>query len=322
MSATTDIGVAAGVVRARRERALPLALLVGVLRFMRRKPLGGIGLVIVTALFICAVFAPLIAPYSYERQRLSERFLPPSSAHLLGTDDRGRDMFSRVVYGARVSVFVGFGVIATSMLLATTIGTLTGYYGGKLDLAVQRIVDVFLSIPFLILALTLTAILPKPDRVRDIGPLSLDPAAQGGLYIVLALGISFSIGSSRVIRGAVLAIKGNQYMEAARGLGATDGRMLRYYVLPNVFPTILILATVQLGAAILAESSLQFLGFGIPPPVPSWGGMLGGVARTYITQEPLLSIWPGLAIAVTVFGFNMLGDALRDVLDPRLRGSR
>jgi peptide/nickel transport system permease protein len=187
---------------------------------------------------------------------------------------------------------------------------------------VQRAVDIFLAIPFLILALTLTSVLPKPDRAREVLFVSLEPSVQGALYIIIALGISFSFGSSRVIRGAAIAIKGNQYMESARALGASDARVLFRYVLPNIFPTILILATVQLGAAILAESSLQFLGFGIPPPVPSWGGMLGGVARTYITKAPLLSIWPGLAIAITVFGFNMLGDALRDVLDPRLRGSR
>lgn len=321
MNATTNVG-SASVIAARAERPLPLVMVSGIWRFIRRKPLGGLGLVIVTVLFLCAIFAQVIAPYSYERQAIRERFQKPNTKHLLGTDDRGRDMFSRIIYGARVSIFVGFGVIATSMLLATTIGTLTGYFGGKLDILVQRLVDIFLAIPFLILALTLTSILPRPDRTREFLFFSLEPSVQAALYIILTLGISFSIGSSRVIRGAAIAIKGNQYMESARALGATHLRILMRYVLPNIFPTILILATVQLGSAILAESSLQFLGFGIPPPVPSWGGMLGGVARTYITREPLLSIWPGLAIAITVFGFNMLGDALRDVLDPRLRGSR
>lgn len=321
MSATTDLG-AAGRLFPGRRRVLPVALLGSTWHFMRRKPLGGIGLMIVLVLFLSAVFAPLIAPYSYEQQSISNRFAQPSVSHPLGTDDRGRDMFSRIVYGARVSIFVGLGVVATSMLLATIIGTITGYYGGAIDIAVQRVVDIFLAIPFLILALTLVSILPKPDHIRQLGPLSLEPSVQGALYIVIALGIGFSIGYSRVVRGAVLAIKGNQYMESARALGASDLRMLFRYVLPNIFPTILILATVLFGAAILAETSLQFLGFGIPPPVPSWGGMLGGVARSYITREPLLSVWPGVAIAVTVFGFNMLGDALRDVLDPRLRGSR
>jgi peptide/nickel transport system permease protein len=321
MTATTDAGLA-GAIPTQAPRPLPLSIIGAVLRFMRRKPLGAIGLVIVTVLFLCAMFAPVVAPYSYEQQKISDRLQDPSTKHLLGTDDRGRDMFSRIVYGARVSIFVGFGVIATSMVLATTVGTISGYYGGRLDILVQRAVDIFLAIPFLILALTLTSVLPKPDRAREVLFVSLEPSVQGALYIIIALGISFSFGSSRVIRGAAIAIKGNQYMESARALGASDARVLFRYVLPNIFPTILILATVQLGAAILAESSLQFLGFGIPPPVPSWGGMLGGVARTYITKAPLLSIWPGLAIAITVFGFNMLGDALRDVLDPRLRGSR
>jgi peptide/nickel transport system permease protein len=321
MSATTNIG-AAGALRSRVERPLPLQAASAVWKFMRRKPLGGIGLVIVTVLLLCAVFAPIVAPYSYEKQSIRERLQGPSTNHWLGTDDRGRDMFSRIIYGARVSIFVGVGVITTSMLLATTIGTICGYYGGKLDIFFQRVVDVFLAVPFLILALTLTSILPKADRTREILFFDASPATQGALYIIIALGIGFSFGSSRVIRGATIAVKSNQYMESARALGASDGRILLRYVIPNIFPTILIIATVQLGAAILAESSLQFLGFGIPPPVPSWGGMLSGVARTYITKAPLLSVWPGLAIGITVFGFNMLGDALRDVLDPRLRGTR
>lgn len=321
MSATTNIG-AAGALRTRAERPLPFAAASAVWKFMRRKPLGGIGLVIVTVLLLCAIFAPLVAPFSYEKQSIRERLQGPSAKHWLGTDDRGRDMFSRIIFGARVSIFVGVGVISTSMILATTIGTICGYYGGKLDIFFQRVVDIFLAVPFLILALTLTSILPKADRTREILFYDASPAVQGALYIIIALGIGFSFGSSRVIRGATIAVKSNQYMESARALGASDGRILLRYVIPNIFPTILIIATVQLGAAILAESSLQFLGFGIPPPVPSWGGMLSGVARTYITKAPLLSVWPGLAIGITVFGFNMLGDALRDVLDPRLRGTR
>lgn len=320
MSATTYIGLT-GALRARQERGLPLALVYAVGHFLRRKPLGGVGLVIVTLLFLCAIFAPAIAPYRYDQQRIAERLQPPSARHWLGTDDRGQDMFSRIVYGARVSVLVGFGVIVTSTLLATVVGTLSGYFGGWLDIVVQRVVDIFLAIPFLILALTLTSVVPKPDHTRTLGPLELEPAVQGAMTIVLALGFGFSFGASRVIRGAVIAIKGNQYIEAARALGAPHPRILLRYVLPNVFPTIIVLASVQIGAAILAESSLSFLGFGVPPPTPSWGRMLSGIGRTYITQQPLLTIWPGLAIAVTVFGFNMLGDALRDVLDPRLRGS-
>lgn len=320
MSARTDTAI--GALRPRVQRPMPLAFVGSILRFSRRKPLGGIGLFIVVIFLVTAVFAPVLAPKSYDQQNLRERLASPSAGHLMGTDDRGRDMFSRIIYGARVSIFIGLGVMATALLIATTVGLVTGFYGGWLDTVVQRFVDMLLAIPFLILALTLVAVLPRTDRDRDIGPFTLGPAAQAGVYIVLALGITTAISSSRVIRGAALSIKGNQYIEAARSVGATDGRLLVRYLLPNIAPTLLVLATVQLGAAILAESALQFLGFGIPPPVPSWGGMLSGPARNYITQEPLLSVWPGLAIALTVFGFNMLGDALRDVLDPRLRGGR
>jgi len=213
-------------------------------------------------------------------------------------------------------------VVLVAGLLSATVGIVTGFYGGVLDLSVQRLVDILIAFPALILLITFTALFPKPEAALNIGPISLDPSAQRGLYIVLALGILFSFGASRVVRGSVISIKNNQYIEGARAIGATDGRILVRYILPNIFPTLLILSTVQLGAAILTESSLSFLGFGIPPPVPSWGAMLSGSARTVITREPLLSVWPGLAIALAVFGFNMLGDALRDVLDPRLRGGR
>jgi peptide/nickel transport system permease protein len=321
MSATTQAGAIEGL-RPRVDRGPILGPIMAVLRFMRRKPLGGIGLVIVTGLFICAVFAPLIATHSFERQSIRERLQSPSTSHFLGTDELGRDMFSRIVYGARISVLVGFGVVLVAGLLAATVGIVTGFYGGLVDLSVQRLVDILIALPALILLITLTALFPEPEAALNIGPISLDPSAQRGMYIVLALGILFSFGASRVVRGAVISIKNNQYIEGARAIGARDGRILLRYILPNIFPTLLILSTVQLGGAILIESSLSFLGFGIPPPVPSWGGMLSGSARTVITREPLLSVWPGLAIALAVFGFNMLGDALRDVLDPRLRGGR
>jgi peptide/nickel transport system permease protein len=321
-ASTTQTGGALDTLRPKESRGPILGPLAATWRFMRRKPLGGIGLVIVLGLFFAAVFAPLIAPYSFERQNIRERFQKPSPTHILGTDDLGRDIFSRIVYGARVSVLIGFGVVIIAGLLAGVVGVSSGYYGGGLDLVVQRFVDILISFPNLILLITFTALFPKPENAVQLGPLTLDPSAQRGVYIVIALGITFSFGASRVVRGAVLSIKNNQYIEAARSIGATDGRILLRYVVPNIFPTLLVLSTVQLGAAILAESSLSFLGFGIPPPVPAWGGMLSGIARANITREPLLSVWPGLAIALAVFGFNMLGDALRDVLDPRLRGSR
>jgi peptide/nickel transport system permease protein len=321
MSATTQAG-SLDALRPRVNRGPIIGPALAVWKFMRRKPLGGIGLVIVTVLFICAVFAPVIATHSYEQQNIRARFQRPSAQHILGTDDLGRDMFSRIVYGARVSVLVGFGVVLVAGLLAGSVGVLTGFYGKTLDLIVQRFVDILIAFPSLILLITFTALFPRPESALVLGPISLDPSAQRGLYIIIALGVLFSFGASRVIRGAVISIKNNQYIEGARAVGSTDSRILLRYILPNIFPTLLILSTVQLGAAILAESSLSFLGFGIPPPVPAWGGMLSGIGRAFITREPLLSVWPGLAIALAVFGFNMLGDALRDVLDPRLRGSR
>jgi peptide/nickel transport system permease protein len=322
MSATTTRAGSLGVLRPRVDRGPILGPAVAVWKFMRRKPLGGIGLVIVTILFVSAVFAPLIATHSFERQSIRERFQSPSAEHFLGTDDLGRDMFSRIVYGARVSVLIGFGVVLVAGSIAGAVGVLTGFYGGLLDLVVQRFVDILIAFPGLILLITFTTLFPKPESELSLGPVSLDPSGQRGLYIVVALGILFSFGASRVVRGAVISIKYNQYIEGARAIGATDSRILARYILPNIFPTLLILSTVQFGGAILTESSLGFLGFGIPPPVPSWGGMLNGIARAHVTREPLLSVWPGLAIAFAVFGFNMLGDALRDVLDPRLRGSR
>lgn len=323
--ATSSDAVLGGTLRTRERRSGIANAPRAVWKFVRRKPLGGIGLLIVTILFLAAIFADVISAritgYGWDKQQISNARKEPSASHWLGTDERGRDIFTRIVFGARVSIFVGFGTIAGSMLIATAIGTLSGYYGKFVDLAFQRIIDIFLAIPFFILALTLTAVVPKADHVRHVGPIALDPSVQGAMTVMVALGVGLSLGASRVIRGAVLGVKANQYIESARALGASDGRILLRHIIPNIFPTILVLASVQLGGVILAESSLSFLGIGIPAPVVSWGRMLTD-SRRYITQSPLLSIWPGLAISITVFGFNMLGDALRDVLDPRLRGSR
>ncbi len=321
MSATTS-APSLDALRPRANRGPILGPLVAVGKFMRRKPLGGVGLTLVGILFFAAIFADWVAPQSYEKQAIRERYQKPNANHWLGTDDLGRDMFSRIIYGARVSVLIGFGVVLIAGVLAGSIGVLTGFYGGALDLVVQRFVDILIAFPALILLITFTALFPKPEASLEIGPLALNTAVQRGMYTVIALGVLFSFGASRVVRGAVISIRNNQYIEGARAIGATDSRILLHYILPNIFPTLLILSTVQLGGAILTESTLSFLGFGIPPPVPAWGGMLSGSARAVITREPLLSVWPGLAIAFAVFGFNMLGDALRDVLDPRLRGSR
>jgi len=272
-------------------------------RFVRRKPLGAIGAVIVVALLIMAVFADRIAPHGYDDTIRGSRMKPPSAAHWLGTDNLSRDMWSRIVYGARVSVTVGFATVALAVTLATAIGVSSGYFGGAYDLVVQRVVDAWLSFPYLVIVLSVMAVL---------GP--------GLLNVVLSLAIIIAAVNSRVIRGATITIAQGTYVEAARALGCGHARILVRHILPNVTATIIILATIGLGAAILAESGLSFLGFGVPPPYPAWGAMLSGSGRTCMFRAPWMAIWPGIAISLAVFGFNMLGDALRDVLDPRLRG--
>jgi peptide/nickel transport system permease protein len=275
-----------------------------VLRFVRRKPLGAIGGVIVLALLVMAVFAGQIAPYSYDQSIRGFRMKPPSGQFWMGTDNLARDVWSRVVYGARISVTVGFATVALATLMATAIGISSAYLGGAYDIVLQRVVDAWMSFPALVVVLSLMAAL---------GP--------GLPNLILALSVLGAASASRVIRGATLSVMQNSYVEAARALGASHLRIVMLYVLPNVMATILILATIGLGAVILAESALSFLGFGIPPPYPSWGGMLSGSGRSFMYHAPWMAVFPGAAISLAVFGFNMFGDALRDVLDPRLRGA-
>jgi peptide/nickel transport system permease protein len=272
------------------------------LRFCRRKPLGAIGAAIILALLVMAVFADRIAPYPYDQS--IARMKPPSAQFWLGTDNLGRDVWSRVVYGARISVSVGFATVALATLLAVIIGVSSAYVGGTYDILIQRVVDAWISFPALVIILSLLAAL---------GP--------GLLNLILALSIIGAAGTSRVVRGATLSVIQNPYVEGARAIGAGHGRILLRYVLPNIAATIIILATIGLGAVILAESALSFLGFGVPPPYPSWGAMLSGSGRTFMYHAPWMALWPSVAISLAVFGFNMLGDALRDVLDPRLRGA-
>jgi peptide/nickel transport system permease protein len=272
-------------------------------RFCVRKPLGALGGVVVLLLIALALGADWIAPYPYDQTISGARMQPPSTRFWMGTDNLGRDVWSRVVYGARVSVTVGLGAVLLGVTLATLIGITSGYFAGRYDLVVQRVVDAWQSFPFLVLILSLMAVL---------GP--------GISNVILALGLAGAAGASRVIRGATLGVVHNAYVEAARALGCGHLRIIIRYVLPNVAATIIVLATIGLGSAILSESALSFLGFGVPPPYPSWGAMLSGSGRSYMFRAPWMALWPGLAISVAVYGFNMLGDALRDVLDPRLRG--
>jgi peptide/nickel transport system permease protein len=273
-------------------------------RFARRKPLGAFGGAIVLVLLLMAGFAEWIAPYGYDESIRGARLVPPTLRHWLGTDNLSRDLWSRMVYGARISVTVGFATVALGTVLATAVGVSSGYLGGVYDLMVQRIVDAWMSFPALVIVLSVMAVL---------GP--------GLLNVVLSLAIVAAASGSRVIRGATIAVIHHGWVEAARALGGGHGRIVLRHVLPNVTATVIVLATIGLGGVILAESALSFLGFGVPPPYPSWGGMLSGSGRTYMLRAPWMALWPGVAISLAVFGFNMLGDALRDVLDPRLRGT-
>jgi peptide/nickel transport system permease protein len=280
------------------------AVLAGVGRFCRRKPLGALGAVIILVLLVMAGFAEWIAPYTFDQQIADARLKPPGRAFLFGTDNVGRDIFSRIVYGARVSVTVGFLTVLLGNLIAAAIGITSGYFRGTYDIVVQRLVDAWQSFPYLIIILSLLAVL---------GP--------GMLNVILALSILVAAAASRVIRSATLSVVEHPYIEAARAMGAGHLRVILRHVVPNVAATIVVIATIGLGGVILAESALSFLGFGVPPPHPSWGSMLSGSGRTYMYSAPWIAVWPGVAISLVVFGFNMLGDALRDVLDPRLRGS-
>jgi peptide/nickel transport system permease protein len=283
-------------------RRLILGPLGSVRRFVRRKPMGGFGLAVVVILVLLAIFAPVVAsedPYTISGR---DRLEGPGPQHFFGTDDLGRDVFSRVIYGSRISIQVGIIAVAISTVLGTMIGLFSGYVGGATDLVVQRIVDALMALPLLIFALAIVA--------------ALGPSITN---VMVALGIAISPGLSRVVRGSVMSVRQNLYVEAARSIGASDVRIVMRHVLPNVLAPIIVLATAGLGGAILAEGSLSFLGLGTPPPTPSWGGMLSGSSRIYMERAPWLAIFPGLALTLAVLGFNTLGDALRDYLDPRLR---
>ncbi|MGE0598211.1 MAG: ABC transporter permease [Dehalococcoidia bacterium] len=304
MSSSQNSAVAE-VVLGRRPSSTTATLvhkLAAIKRFARRKPMGGFGLAMVIILVTVAVIAPLVAmedPYAISGR---DRLQGPSAAHLFGTDDLGRDVFARVVYGSRISIQVGIISVVISTVVGTAVGLFSGYIGGVTDLVVQRIVDALMALPLLIFALAIVA--------------ALGPSITN---VMVAVGLALSPGLSRVVRGSVMSVRQNLYVEAARSIGASDVRIVSQHVLPNVLAPIIVLATAGLGGAILAEGSLSFLGLGTPPPTPSWGGMLSGSSRTYFERAPWLAVFPGLALTIAVLGFNTLGDGLRDYLDPRLR---
>jgi peptide/nickel transport system permease protein len=271
---------------------------------IRRKPLGAVCGAVVVGLVAVAVLADWIAPYPFDQTSLLLAFKPPSAAHLFGTDELGRDVLSRVVYGARVSIGVGFAATALAVAAAALVGVTGGFFGGWLDMGLGRVVDAWMAFPGLVMAIVLLALL---------GP--------GAWSVVLALGVSQAFPSSRTIRGATLVVREQPYVEASLAAGASRLRLLVRHVLPNVVAPIIIVASNLLGTVILIEAAVSFLGYGVPPPQPSWGGMLSATGRQYMTRAPWLSIFPGLTLSLAVFGFNVLGDALRDLLDPRLRGA-
>ncbi|MEE8470945.1 MAG: ABC transporter permease [Dehalococcoidia bacterium] len=273
------------------------------IRLVREKPLGTFGGAIVLVLLFAGIFADLLAPYEMNEINLDALLAPSSGQNWLGTDQLGRDVLSRIIYGARVSVIIGISATTINIVVATTIGVLSGFLGGKFDMVAQRFVDAWMAFPGLLLLITIMSLV-----------------GQGIIQIVLVLGILGGIGASRVVRSAVIGIKENTYFTAAEAIGSTTGRTLFRHVMPNIMSPIIIIFTTTVGGVILAEASLSFLGFGLPPDVASWGGMLSGEGRKYMVISPGLALWPGLALSVVVYGTNMFGDALRDLLDPRLRG--
>ena len=272
-------------------------------RLFREKKLGAVGMIIVLVFLLVGVFADVLAPYDIRERNLKHALEGPSAQFLLGTDHIGRDLLSRVIRGARISMVVGVGAVAIGLVIALFFGLLSGYWGGVFDLLVQRLVDAWLTFPWLFIVLTVMSLL-----------------GQGMVQMIVVLGAFTGIGNIRTVRGLVLSIRQNPYVEAARAVGCPTWKILFRHILPQVWPPTIVVFTVSLGVVILSESTISFLGFGIPPPQPSWGGMLSLEGRTYMEVAPLLALWSGLSLAIVVFGINMFGDALRDLLDPRLTG--
>jgi len=274
------------------------------LRVAKQRPLGTVAFLVILFLILMAIFAPILAPYDPYQLQEGQRLKPPGGAFPMGTDYIGRDVLSRIIWGSRISLYVGFLAVGLGTTIGTLMGLVSGFFGGKTDLIIQRVVDSLMAFPGLIFVMAIVA-------------------ALGASTTNAMIAITFLIApsNSRIVRGAVMTVKQNQYIDAARAIGCGQTRILLRHVLPNVFAPVMILASVGLGNAILTEASLSFLGLGTPPPTPSWGADLSGPGRQFMELAPWTAIFPGVAISVAVFAFNLFGDALRDALDPRLRGS-
>ena len=274
------------------------------LKGLRRKPTGLVSLILLIFLLGSTLLAPWVAPYGMDEA--TDRFAAaPSLQNWFGTDHLGRDVLSRVLYGGRVSLRVGFAAVFVGLGSGIILGVMCGYFGGWFDMAMQRVVDIFMAVPNILLALTIVA-----------------SFGAGVLNVTLAIAIGIVPRASRVVRGSTLAVRGQPYIEAAESLGMTSLRLMARHVLPNIMAPIIVIASIQLGVAIIVEASLSFLGLGVPLNVPTWGNMLSGAGLRYMVRAPWMAIAPGLALSFVVISLNLFGDSLRDLLDPRLRGSR
>ena len=274
-----------------------------IIRLWRERPVGAVGGIIVLILILVSIFADVLAPYRPREVNLPDILQGPSVAHLLGADHLGRDVLSRLIHGARISIFVGFAATTLNVVVAGLIGGTSGFLGGKPDLVVQRFVDAWMSFPGLLLLLTVMSI-----------------TGRGILQLIAVLGIAGGIPASRVVRGAVIGVKENAYFQAAEVVGSSTWKTLVRHVLPNIAAPVIVIFSINIGAVIITEASLSFLGFGLPLQIPSWGGMLSREGRQYMEMAPRLALWPGLCLTIVVYSLNMFGDAVRDLLDPRLRG--
>jgi len=271
--------------------------------FAKRKPVAAASALVLLIVVLMCVFAPVLATADPNRQELGARLAPPSREHYLGADQLGRDTFSRILYGGRISLGAGLGATLAGVGLGVVIGLVSGYTGGKLDLVLQRLMDAIMALPPLILLMVLAS--------------TLDQNFQN---MVFAIAIFVAPGASRIVRGYVLSIKEMPYVDAARSLGATPTRLVFRHILPNTFAAVIVVASISVGSVIIIEAALGYLGLSVRMPTATWGNMLNSGAQTYMELSPILAIAPGVAIALTVFSINLFGDGLRDVLDPRLRG--